>query len=193
MFRINISPPSSGLKKAITAGAVSSLFVCCFLLLLVGTENRGDMFLRNVGLSLNYMTLHLRRQACHSEAVWFVTVRPSVGVLPCPRERHDLLVAGSQETRREGKLIDCSMMLYQLLVLHIDACSRVIMNKKRSHIIARTTKKISQEGWKLLPKFSECKNAVACKISPRTMMLLACLRWQYRGGLGGVFRPIRPV
>jgi hypothetical protein len=56
-LRINISAPSSGLKnklskKAIEAGVTyQPASVGVLLFLLFYTENRGDMFLRNVGLS----------------------------------------------------------------------------------------------------------------------------------------------
>jgi hypothetical protein len=57
---MNISPASSGLKsklskKPIEAGvAYRPASVGFFLFLVFDTENRSDMFLRNVGLSPNY-------------------------------------------------------------------------------------------------------------------------------------------
>jgi hypothetical protein len=71
MFLSSLSPPSSGLKNRATkkprgAGGKlrfdSATYFCWFLpLLIFNPEDRGDILLRSVMLSLNYMAAQYRR------------------------------------------------------------------------------------------------------------------------------------
>lgn len=114
----------------------------------------------------------------------FVTVRPSLGVLR--------RVAGSQET---GRKVNWSVALrccisYWCCIANIakDVVERL------GHVI-RWYRKQNQSGGLGTPAQGFwVQNAGPWKLfSPTSIMLSACLRWQYRDGLGGVFRSIRPV
>lgn len=103
-----------------------------------------------------------------------VTVRPSLGILL---------------GRKKQATLRCCIS-YWCCIANIakDVAGRV------GHVIGLYHKQNQPGGVETPAQVCWLQNASPSKMfSPTSITLSACLRWQYRDGLGGVFRSIRPV